>query len=124
LWSVGQTLYDKKNKELVLYLGVGVFSVKPIKNILKNSLPKELANKEFFGIMMIRRKNGRTEFLKNKEDKDNLTHIYDKKTGRIAIGKYSRGFFFGFLGEDVEDIRNMFPDESIFPDGERYIPGR
>jgi len=86
MWSVGQTLWDKEKNELVLYLGVAMFSTKTAKNILKRNLPENLKKKPLFSIMMIRRRNGKVEFV---EDFRKYTHIYDTKRNEIATGKHT-----------------------------------
>jgi len=102
MYELGQTLYDRKTKNVVLYLGV-----------LK-------INDEF--LFVIRHTDGKIEFIDDEERRKQLTYIKNNK-GEIEIGKYADGYgFFGFLGEYTE-IYDKFPDVSIKPDNKKYFVG-
>ena len=94
MYAVGQTLWDKTNKELVLY--IGLVGLKKI---------------------WIKRQSGKIEKL---DSFNQFIHI-SNEDGQPVPGKYAIHAYFGRFS--YKDYKNMMPDESIAPDGVNYFSG-
>lgn len=100
MYSIGQTLYDKGTKQLVLYIG---FS--------NHKLWKDTR-------IWVKFRNG--EVIKTIESFDRFTHIKDK-SGKPIVGKHSIPEYFGRLR--YKQYKNMLPDDSIKPDNINFFIG-
>jgi len=112
MFYLGQTLLDKENNELVLYLGIVLLETKPIKDIIG---PRKNLEDNLFGFSMIRRKNGRVEFVNISSGR--FKPIKDRN-GKYLVGRHAINEFFGLLGEYM-DIIDKFPDTDLLKEMRR-----